>query len=213
MKIGGIGGGGHARVLIDALRLQGFEVVALTDANETLWDTKLDGVRVIGGDDRWNDLMREGEGNVFIGVGSAGAPHVRRSLYERALAAGFHITNVIHPSATIASSATLGNGVQVLAGAIINAGAVVGNNVIVNTGAIVEHDCIVGDHAHIATGARLASAIRVGNSAHIGVGAAVRQGIEIGDGAIVGAGAAVVKDVPPRATVGGVPARVLVTRS
>jgi acetyltransferase-like isoleucine patch superfamily enzyme len=48
----------------------------------------------------------------------------------------------------------------------------------------------------------------VRRGASIGSGAAILAGLEIGEGAMVGAGAVVTKDVPPGATVMGVPARV-----
>ena len=48
----------------------------------------------------------------------------------------------------------------------------------------------------------------VRQGASIGSGALVFGGVEIGAGAIVGAGAVVTRDVPPGATVVGVPARV-----
>lgn len=49
----------------------------------------------------------------------------------------------------------------------------------------------------------------IGNDVWIGHGAMIRRGVQVADGAIIGAGAVVVKDVPPYAIVGGVPARVL----
>lgn len=49
----------------------------------------------------------------------------------------------------------------------------------------------------------------IGNDVWIGQGAFLKAGVTIGDGAIVAAHACVVKDVPPYAIVGGVPARVL----
>jgi bifunctional N-acetylglucosamine-1-phosphate-uridyltransferase/glucosamine-1-phosphate-acetyltransferase GlmU-like protein len=80
---------------------------------------------------------------------------------------------------------------------------------LVNTGAIVEHDCELGEGAHIAPGAVLAGGVRIGAGAMVGAGAVIRPGVAVGAGAIIGAGAAVLADVPPGATVAGVPAQPL----
>jgi acetyltransferase-like isoleucine patch superfamily enzyme len=51
--------------------------------------------------------------------------------------------------------------------------------------------------------------ITIGDDCWLGAGAIVLDGTTIGAGAVVAAGAVVSKDVPPRAIVGGVPARVI----
>jgi len=51
--------------------------------------------------------------------------------------------------------------------------------------------------------------IIVERDAWIGVGAIIMPNVTIGEGAVVGAGAVVTKDVPRRAVVAGVPARIL----
>lgn len=49
----------------------------------------------------------------------------------------------------------------------------------------------------------------IGNDVWVGSHALIKGGIHIGDGACIAAGAVVVKDVPPYAIVGGVPAKVI----
>lgn len=206
----GLGAGGHAKVVIEILRLiKEYEPVGLLDANLERLGMNVLGIPIIGDDSLLPRLFDEGARHVFIGLGAISNAAPRKRLYEMALGCGFQVIPAIHPNSVISSSAEIGNGLTVLAGAIVNADARLGDNVIVNTGAIIEHDCVLGSHVHVATGARLAGNVQVRNCTHIGAGATVIQGITIGEGALVGAGAVVVKDVAANTVVAGVPARVL----
>jgi acetyltransferase-like isoleucine patch superfamily enzyme len=49
----------------------------------------------------------------------------------------------------------------------------------------------------------------IGNDVWIGLRATILKGVTVGDGAVIAAGAVVTSDVPERAVVGGVPAKVL----
>lgn len=213
IRVVGIGAGGHAKVVIDALRqMGGYDIVALLDGDKDRWGTEVLGVRVLGDDTLLPQLSEQGIHDAFIGVGSVGDPQPRVRLYELACWLGFRIVSVIHPRAVVAPSVEIGQGVMIMAGAMINPGARLGDNVVVNTGAVVEHDCVVGHHVHIASGAVLSGAVIVGQGAHVGAGATVLQGVAIGEQAVVGAGAVAVKDVAPGAVVVGVPARPLGAR-
>ena len=203
-----LGGGGHARVLIDCLRLCDLvEIEGVLDSDSSLHGQKVLDVPVLGGDELLGGMAAGGVTHFVVGLGGVGDNGPRRRLFE--LGCSWRLTplTVRHPSATVSRWASVEPGCQLLPGVIVNACAFLGKNVIVNSGAIVEHDCAVGDHAHIATGARLASTVQVGTGAHIGAGATVRQSIRIGEDAIVGAGAVVVKDVGPGVVVAGVPTR------
>ena len=202
-----IGGGGHARVLIDCLAAADPTLrLALLDSDSTLWGKTILGVPVLGNDDKLAELARRGTAYFVVGLGATGDNRRRRELFERARGLNLRPFSVRHPLAIVSRSAEVLDGAQLLPGCIVNTGARIGVNVIVNSGSVVEHDCVIGDHAHVATGALLAGAVCVGEGAHIGAGAVVRQGIRVGGGAIVGAGAVVVKDVPDGAVVIGVPA-------
>lgn len=209
MRVIGVGAGGHAKVVIDTLNaVGGYDVIGLLDLDPKRHGSFVAGVPVLGGDELIEDLHARGVRHAFVGVGSVGDASRRRRVDERCRAAGFEMIRAIHPHAIVSVSATLGEGITVMAAAVINAEAVLGRNVIVNTGAIVEHDCRIADHVHVATGARLAGGVVVEEGVHVGVGASVREGIRLGTGAVVGAGAVVVKDVPDGVIVVGNPARV-----
>lgn len=199
-----IGAGGHARVVLAAARtMPGVDVVAATDLAPA--EARIS-VPVVG-QDALERLRLEGATHAVITVGSVRPGSRRGALFALIERAGLLPLAVMHASATIATDATIGAGTVVLAGAIVNPGAAIGRNAIVNTGAIVEHDCEIADHVHVAPRVVLGGGVRVGEDAHIGIGATVLPGIRIGGAALIGAGAVVTKDVEPRQTVVGVPAR------
>jgi len=207
IKVVGLGAGGHAKVVIEIIRLMDkYDIVALLDPEPDLHGKKLFEIPVLGDDSKLNELQDSGVNHFFIGLGSVGDSSTRKRLFAQATAAGMQPVNAIHPGSQISVSAQIGEGATIMANVVINASAVIGINNIINTGAIVEHDCILGDHVHLATGAKLASAVTVGTGTHIGAGATVRQLINIGEEATIGAGAMVVKDVPAGLTVVGNPA-------
>ena len=205
-----LGAGGHARVLIDALRLQQREPIGVTDPDASLWDSAVLGVPVLGDDDRIRDFA-PGEVALVNALGSTSDTRLRRTVWERWRGRGYHFTGVRHPAAVVAQSAELEADVQVLAGSLIGVNAYIGHNSIVNTGVIVEHDCRVGQHVHLAPGVTLSGNVTVGSGSHLGTGCTVIQDINIGEGCVVGAGAVVVGDLEPFTLAVGVPARAVKT--
>jgi sugar O-acyltransferase (sialic acid O-acetyltransferase NeuD family) len=208
VPIVGLGAGTHAKSVLEAIRSSRlYEVTAIVDDDQSKAGGEIFGTRIASADEL--PELRELVAHAFVGVGGIGDSAPRRAAFERLLTAGFELPPILHASATVSPWATLGRGVQALAGSIVNAGAEIGDDTIVNTGAIVEHDCSIGAHVHLAPGVRLAGLASVGEGAHVGIGAVVIEGVRIGAGALVGAGAVVLGDVPDGARVAGVPARPL----
>ena len=205
----GLGAGGHAKVLIDILRLRAeYRIIGLLDTDERRWGTTLLGIPILGSDELLPSLRSECE-SAFIALGSIGRGHRRRQLFESALNHDYSIADVIHPGAFVSSYANMGRGLLIMGPAIVNACAKVGQNVIVNSGAIIEHDCVIEDHVHIAPGARLGGHCFVGHESLVGIGAVVLEGRKIGHNTIIGGGAVVTRDIPDRVVAVGVPARVI----
>jgi len=202
-----IGAGGHARVLTEALKAGGRILVGFATTNPEEGLGVMRDVKRLGSDD---ELLARGPTDLILvnGVGSTSRPVARRAVFDRFKAAGFSFASVVHPSATVASDVAVGEGAQIMAGAVLQPGVRVGRNAIINTGAVVDHDSDIGDHVHVATGACLAGSVSVGASAHVGAGASVINNVRIGAEALVGAGALVLSDVEAGTVVVGVPAKI-----
>lgn len=201
-----LGGGGHAKVLIEALRASSVSIIGITDPKEGKKHGDVLGVPVLGDD---SIVERHPPGSVLLvnGVGSVSVPKARKTLFDTFKHRGYDFATVIHPSAVVASDVALGEGSQVMAGVVIQPGCRIGKNVVVNTNSTVDHDCIIGNHVHLSPGVTLSGGVRVGDVVHVGTGATVIQGVSIGSNSIVGAGSVVIKDVHEDAEVVGVPAR------
>ncbi len=201
-----LGAGGHAKVLIEALLKSGNLIAGIVDPDPKLAGVEILGVPVLGGDDVVNEFPPS-EIQLVNGLGSVGLPFKRQQIFERFKGMGYKFATVVHPSAVVASDVELGEGAQVMAGAVIQPGCCIGINCIINTRASVDHDCIIGDHVHIAPGVTMSGIIKIGSDSHIGTGATLIQGISIGIGCLIAAGAVVIKDIADGAMVRGVPAR------
>ncbi len=188
-----LGAGGHAKVIIESLRLSGRQILGLTDPASKV-DAEFFGVRLLGGDDA---ILKFTNDEVLLvnGVGSLPGSNIRRDLTLQMKRRGYRFAPVIHPSAVVASDVILDEGAQVMAGAVIQSGARIGLSCIVNTGAIIDHDCIVHDHCHIAPGVTLSGNVVVGEQTHIGTGSSVVHGILIGRKCVIAAGSTVYEDL------------------
>lgn len=190
-----LGAGGHARVVLEALRSAGLAAAAVTDPDRSLWGSTIEDVRVAGGDDKLAEYPPSLHA-AAIGVGAARDTRLRRKVHEAAAAAGYALPPVVAASAVVARSARLGAGAQILTRAVVHPAASIGDGAVVNTAAVVEHDCSVGAHAFIGPAAVLCGGVRVGDGAFIGAGAIILPGVSIGAGALVAAGAVVRSEVP-----------------
>ena len=201
-----LGGGGHAKVLLDVLLRLGASILGYSDSDHEKSD--LLGIPRLGGDEA---ISRFSSSDIalVIAIGSTRASSVRRDVFERFKKEGYVYRSVIHPSAVIADSVVMGEGVQVMAGAVVQPGCTIGDNSLINTRASVDHDCVIGSHVHVAPGVTLSGGVWLSDGVHVGTGACVIQGVRIGESSTVGAGAVVLYDVPDHATVIGIPARVL----
>ena len=128
-----IGGGGHARVLVDALQLDGRTVLGFTAPART--DPLAPGIDWLGDDE---ELERYEPATVELvnGVGSIASTHARRNVFERLPGPDFPTGAVICGSCRIGervhigAAATIVQGVSIAPGTVVAAGAVVTRDVV-----------------------------------------------------------------------------------
>jgi acetyltransferase-like isoleucine patch superfamily enzyme len=113
--------------------------------------------------------------------------------------------SVVGRGSVLDNDVVVGRRVRIQTNVYITAGSVVEDDVFVGPGACTTNDDTMSRHGpdHRLRGATLRRACRVGGAA------VLVPGVEIGAEAFVAAGAVVTRDVPPRAVVIGVPARVV----
>jgi acetyltransferase EpsM len=207
-----IGAGGHAREILDLALAQ--------NRVETTWNVRgcLVDAAFAAEADRWpgpprlGDLAWLNETNLRTCalIVAMGDPAVRARIVGELDSRGAHYVNyatLVHPSAVIGSRVELAKGVVVGARSILTCDITVGRHAHINVATSVAHNCCVDEFATLAPGVHLAGWVQVGAGVEIGTGASVIPRVQIGEGAVVGAGSTVIRDVAPKTTVVGTPAR------
>lgn len=199
-----LGAGGHASVVIEVARAAGFSVKGCIGPSAP--DFPADFALYLGVDEVLGELDPE-KYLLALGMADLGSAALRRRLVAQATARGFRFGTFIHPAAVVAPSASIAEGVQIMACAVIQPFVCIEAHAIINTAAVIEHHCHIHALAHIAPGAVICGGVEVGAGAYVGAGATVHQNLQIGSNAVIGLGAAVIGSVENGTRVRGVPAK------
>ncbi len=204
-KIALIGQGGHAKVITDMIHANKcYEIVAVFDDKYEYLSKEQD--ICYGPIPSIKETIGEIGFKLVIAIGNNA---VRKRIVQQLELKDESYETIIHPTAVVSESASIGFGTVIMPKAVINADTVIGSHVIVNTAAVIEHDNQIGNFAHISPNATLTGTVFINEGTQIGAGAIVIPNQKIGEWSIIGAGATVIHDIPSFCTVVGSPARVI----
>jgi sugar O-acyltransferase (sialic acid O-acetyltransferase NeuD family) len=137
----------------------------------------------------------------------------RQQLRTKLEARGAHFATLVFPEVTSASTLSCSKNSIFMGACSISHNVSMGNDVLVQGFAIIGHDVEVGDGCTISNHAFVGGNARLEPFCTIHPHAVVLPNVVVGKGAVVGAGTVAIKNVPPGATVFGVPAKIIVPGS
>jgi sugar O-acyltransferase (sialic acid O-acetyltransferase NeuD family) len=202
-----VGSSGHAKVIIDTAEKDGrYKVVGLLDKFKTMHDEVM-GYQILGNEEDMPKLVEKYQiQGVFVALGDN---FIRSNVVSRVkeITPSIEFVSIIHPSASVATSAKIKEGSVVMPGVSINPMSQIGSFCILNTNSSLDHDSSMLDFASLAPNAVTGGNCQIGEYSAVGIGATLIHGVQIGSHSVIGAGSVVLNDIASFVVAYGSPAK------
>ncbi|MBI9062169.1 MAG: acetyltransferase [Marinilabiliaceae bacterium] len=202
-----LGAGGHAKEVLEVLRLNNYKNDIVFFDNITpdeKWPSIFQYFRRIY---CFNELKEHftKTPDFIVGVGGIKA---KQALWQKAICAGGKASMLLSCNASIGTlNNNIGEGTTIMQFTFVSSDVKIGKAVLINARANIHHDVTIGDFSEIAPSAMLLGRCKIGNNTFIGAGAIVLPDIIVGDNCTIGAGSVVTKNVQNNQIVKGNPAK------
>ena len=187
------GGSGHGLVVADIARACGYKNIIYVDDGKNEHAS-------------FEDIKSNTHMPIAFGIGNN---NIRHTLFKKVINSGFQVPTLIHPSAIISSSVSIGIGSVIMPNVVINAKSIIGKCAILNSSSVIEHENIIEDFVHISPNVALSGDVTVKTFTHIGIGSCIKQGLTIGKNCIIGAGSVVLKNIEENKVCFGNPCKII----
>lgn len=181
-----------------------WSIIGFYDDDPAVWGKTFEGVKVLGGIEGLNQIDEE-----FYCVCPISVPKIKRKVLSKIENPNIKFARLIHPTAIIAESASLGEDVIIEAFCFVSVGTSLGNHVQLNCYCGIGHDASVGDYSSLYWAVNLSGYSRVEEDCILGTKATVIQNVVVGKGSIIGSNSNVIRNIPPNCTAVGNPAKPL----
>lgn len=178
------------------------EIVFIDDFDN---DILLFGNRVIS----FSKFLDEYELSSVEAIVGIGEPFYRDLLAKKILSNSLKLVSIVHPTAVVSGSASIGNGSYIGPFAFISSNTIISDNVVIQPHAMIGHDVAIGNSAVIGPNSAIAGNCVVGDRTYIGMNACIEQKHSVGDDVIIGMSSCVTRDISSEMIAMGYPARVV----
>ena len=167
-----VGAGGYGRAVAEAaLMTPEWQTMHFLDDSFNQGSNS----EVVGDLDQIEAVAAEYDGVVC----AIGSNKIRAAALKRVLGRGVTPTVVIHPGAYVSSSASIGAGTTIMAGAVVGPNAQVGVGCILNANATADHDSVMHDYAHLGVGVAIAGSAILEEGAWLQTGRNAGYGVRV----------------------------------
>lgn len=201
------GATGQAIVLEELLRKSEYRLIALFDRNNLLKSPFE--IPLFNDQSLFYGYLNEFNNVHFIAAIGGANGNSRLAVHNELKRNRLIPINAIHQKALIAEDVVVGEGSQIMMGAVLAARVKLGISVIINTRASIDHESTISDGSHIGPGVTLAGCVNIGKSSFVGTGSVIGPHVNIGSNTIIGAGSLVLTDIPDNVVAYGSPAKII----
>lgn len=172
------------------------------------FDDEVDGYPVLG---KLSDIPRlVKQGFWFIwGIHLIGQNYKTADLYDGLQIPKDRLATIIHQTAFIDDTVSLGPGCFVMYNAYIAPRTQIGESVMIKANTNIGHDVHIGRLSHIAMGSTIVSCVEIGECADVAVSATVLAHTRVGNHAMLGATSLATHNIPDGEVWAGIPAKYL----
>lgn len=180
-----------------------WNLLGFMDDNDSIQGAVINGYKVLG---KTADIGKYPDAYFVCAVG---ASRIREKIINNMKEVNPKVLfgTVIDPSVEMSDYVTIGEGTVICAHTILTVNIEIGSHVIINLDCTIGHDAVLQDFVTLYPSVNVSGITKIGHAVELGTGLQIIQGKSVGDYSIVGAGAVIVKDIPPKCTAVGSPAK------
>jgi len=167
-----------------------FSVLGFLDENESLWETEILGISVLGGLD-WLKNNTKKNLNCIICVGD---PIIKKIILKKLDNLGLIFPKIVHSTCVLNNDKLIGEGSVISAHVSIESNVKLGKHVFVNMNSSIAHDSCIGDFVNICPGSHINGDNIIEPGVFLGSGSITKEKISIGKWSIIAAGTVLINN-------------------
>ncbi|MDC3116830.1 acetyltransferase [Alphaproteobacteria bacterium] len=174
-----------------------FEVVAFTDNEKYLTDTKFLDLQVVKFENIEN-LYSPKNFYMFVAVSYKGLNSLRKKMYLAAKNKGYRLASFIFPDSHLINNIEIGENCLILENQTLQPFSKIGDNVFVWGNCVLGHHTKILDHCWLTSGTSIGGNSIINEKTFLGLNSTIGHFVEIGRENFIGANVLVTKNTQPK---------------